>query len=206
MVIVLLLITFLTTASLNGEAQSRWVFENYKYWGQNEASTIVPTVHFETGNKWCAELRYNYEEAETFSLFAGKTIAGGRKTEYSFSPMVGYSVGLFTGLSFAVNSEAEWKSFYLSSQTQYSIALKNNAENFFFTWSELGYNISPHFFSGLTAQFTMQSGSSDLEPGFVAGVTLKNFTIPFYIFSPFKANRYFAIGINYEYNFKKRNK
>ena len=69
MVIVLLLITFLTTTPLNGEAQSKWVFENYKYWGQNNISTIVPTVHFETGNKWCGELRYNYEDIETVSVF-----------------------------------------------------------------------------------------------------------------------------------------
>ena len=85
------------------------VFENYKYWGQNNISTIVPTVHFETGNKWCGELRYNYEDIETVSVFFGKSVKGGWELAYNLSPMAGYSFGRFTGLSAALNGELEWK-------------------------------------------------------------------------------------------------
>ena len=108
------------------------VFENYKYWGQNNISTIVPTVHFETGNKWCGELRYNYEDIETVSVFFGKSVKGGWELAYNLSPMAGYSFGRFTGLSAALNGELEWKSLYLSSQTQYSVSAKDQSADFFF--------------------------------------------------------------------------
>jgi hypothetical protein len=191
---------------LNVSAQAKAGIEQYSYIGTQSAGAIVPSLHFQSPGNWYAELRYNYEDAQTISLYGGKIIEGGNDLEYSITPMIGFSAGLFTGISFATNAEAEWKNFYLSSQTQYSMAVKENCENFFFSWSELGYNVSRHFFAGLAMQYTGQKGIHDFEPGFVAGVTLKNFSFPFYIFSPFDSGRYFVLGVNYEYNFKKKKK
>jgi hypothetical protein len=161
-------------------------------------------IHIETKKNWYAEIRYNYEDVQTFSLFTGKTLTGGRSLRYSITPMTGISVGNFTGLSFATNAEVEWKSFYTSSQTQYSIGTRTGISNFFFSWSELGYNIAEHIFGGLALQYTKQEGMSKTEPGFVAGLNFKGISIPFYIFGPFNTDRYFVLGLNYEYNFKKQ--
>ena len=56
---------------------------------------------------------------------------GGGGLDYNITPMVGFSTGKFTGISFATKAETEWKNFYVSSETQYSMAIKNNASNFF---------------------------------------------------------------------------
>lgn len=193
-------------SNIDAQSQSKWVFEQYNYIRQADASAFVPMVHFQTRNNWYGELRYNYEDAQTLSLFGGKTVSGGKSLTWSFTPMAGYSTGRFTGLSAGVNNEAEWKDFYFSAQSQYSIATKKDISNFFFNWSEAGYSFSDNFFSGIAMQYTRQFHKDYIEPGIVNGLCFRNFSIPFYVFNPLKGDCYFVLGLNYEYNLKKKNK
>jgi hypothetical protein len=205
MTLFLLFLSLLMT-SINCLAQSKLGFENYHYLGQPGAALVVPIIHFETKNKGYAELRYNYEDMQTLSLYGGKTFSTGKDLHFSITPMVGLSTGKFTGASVAANAELEWKNFYGSSQTQYSMGLKKGMTNFFFSWSELGYNISRYFFTGVAMQFTRKKAQEDIEPGFLAGFNFKSFSFPFYVFSPFRPRGYFVLGLNYEYNWIKKNK
>lgn len=200
----LLIITLVILMQHSINAQSKWGIENYNYWGRQTSGIFVPMIHFETRNNWYAEMRYNYEDANTVSFFGGKSFSGGNAVTYKITPMTGFSAGRFTGVSLATNIETDWKQFYVSSQSQYSVALKKDYSNFFFTWSELGYNISDHAFAGLAMQYTLQANDNIFEPGIVAGISFKNISIPFYVFSPFRSGRYFVLGLNYEYHFKKK--
>lgn len=190
--------------SLPLKAQSKWVFEHYNYINQPEESSFVPMLHFQTSSNWDIELRYNYEDAQTLSAFAGKTVEGGENLRYSVTPMIGFSAGRFTGISPAINGEAAYKKMYAWAQSQYSIAANKTAGNFFFNWSELGYNISPLLYSGIAMQYTQQHNKDYFDPGFVAGMNFKSISIPVYVFSPFKQDRYYIIGLNYEYISKKK--
>ena len=187
----------------DASAQSKMVFENYNYWGHQTSAVFVPMIHIETNHNWYAEMRYNYEDVQTLSFFAGRIFSGGNKFTYSITPLAGYATGNFTGASLAANAEADWSNFYFSSQSQYSRSFKKEVPHFFFTWSELGYNISPKIFTGLAIQYTKQKGSNEAEPGLVAGINFKNISIPFYVFNPFRSS-YFVLGLNYEYNLRKR--
>jgi hypothetical protein len=202
MAVILAFIVSVVTCTV--QAQSKWVFENYNYIRQPDAAVFVPMIHFETGNNWYTELRYNYEDARTLSVFAGKTLAGGKDLQFAVTPMAGYSTGRFTGVSFAANTDLEWKNFYLSAQSQYSMATIKTAANFFFNWSELGYAVSEHFFTGVAVQYTMQEDINDFEPGLLAGFNFKNVSFPIYVFSPFRKGCYFILGLNYEYSLKKK--
>jgi hypothetical protein len=199
--LLLLLLTITIHQSLT--AQSKWLLETYYYKGK-DISAVVPMLHVETKDNWYAEFRYNYEDKKTFSLYAGKIFTGGKALEYTITPLLGYSVGRFNGLSFATNAEAEWKDFFISTQTQYSLSVKTKEESFFFTWSEAGYEISPHFFTGLAIQYTRLSGQNDFEPGLLAGLSFKNISFPCYVFGPFHRDRYFVLGLNYELNLTKK--
>ncbi|NJO25008.1 MAG: hypothetical protein HC867_03265 [Bacteroidia bacterium] len=46
--------------------------EYYTYIQQQQPLTPVPLVYFQTNKNWYAELRYNYEELQTFSIYLGK--------------------------------------------------------------------------------------------------------------------------------------
>jgi hypothetical protein len=193
-------------STIDARSQSKWVFEQYNYIRQPDASAFVPMVHFQTKNNWYGELRYNYEDAQTLSLFGGKTLTGGKSLTWSITPMAGYSTGKFTGVSAGINNEIEWKDFYFSAQSQYSMATKKDIANFFFNWSEAGYSFSDYFYSGIAMQFTRQKQKGYLEPGIVSGLCFRNFSLPFYVFNPLRNDCYFVLGLNYEYNLKKKYK
>lgn len=193
----------LLAITLSLSAQSKLGFDHYNYIRQSDGSALVPTLHLQTKNNWYTELRYNYEDAQTLSLFGGKAFEGGEAIEYAFTPMLGFSIGRFTGTSVALNTDITWKIFELSIQSQYSIAMKKNTTDFFFNWSELTSSISKNVFAGLALQYTMQAKQQTLEPGIVAGLNLKNISFPIYAFNPFRADNYFIVGVNYEYKLGK---
>lgn len=200
-----LLVLFCLLSSI-AFTQAKSGVENYNLLGQGNEYVWMPVVHYQAKKGMYAELRYNYEDLKTFSFYGGKTFTGGTDLKYSITPMGGYCIGRFTGLSIATNAEAEWKEFYFSTQTQYSMATKKDAANFFFSWSEVGYNIFRNFFAGLAVQYTRQQGENDMQPGFVAGLNFKNISIPFYLFSPFQPGRYIVLGFIYENHLKRKNK
>jgi len=185
-------------------AQAKSGIENYNLLSRQEEYVWMPVLHYQTRSGVYAELRYNYEDINTVSLFGGKTINGGKAVQFSITPMVGFSAGTFTGVSVGLNGEAEWKDFYLSAQSQYSVGTKQHVADFFFNWSEAGYAISGNFFGGVAFQYTRQTGVSDAQPGFVAGFTAGNFSLPVYLFSPFKQGRSFIVGLNYDFDFKRK--
>lgn len=185
-------------------SQSKWMFENYNYIRQPEAASFVPMLHFETSNNWYGELRYNYEDVKTISLFGGRSFNGGKNIIYTVTPMLGASAGQFTGVTFATNAEIEWKNIFFSAQSQYSKATKASSSSFFFNWSELGYSIGNNAYAGVALQYTKEQEAAYTEPGLFAGISFKNVSIPFYVFSPFSKGRYFVLGLNIEYSANKK--
>jgi hypothetical protein len=182
-------------------AQSKLLLENYYY---KDMNSIVPMIHVETKDDWYAELRHNYEDAETFSLYAGKTFRSGNEFEFSITPLLGYAVGKFTGPSLALNTDMEWRGLFFSSQNQYSLSARVKEESFFFSWAEVGYSVSDVFFTGITLQYTRLNKQNTAEPGFLAGLSLNNISFPCYLFKPFQRDRYFVLGLNYEFDLKRK--
>ena len=122
-----LLLFFSGSMLMQLTASSQWTgkLEAYKYIGSESKGSFQPLAHIQTPGNWYGEIRYNYEEAKTFSFYAGKTFAGGKRAAYNITPMAGYSTGVFTGLSLAVNTDVEWNSLYFSAQSQYSVSNRN---------------------------------------------------------------------------------
>lgn len=185
-------------------SQAKSGVESYNLLSQGKNYVWMPVIHYQSQKGFYTELRYNYEDMQTVSLFGGKTFQAGKELDCTMTPMLGFSAGNFSGVSVAVNAEADWKNLYLSTQTQYSVSAKKDVSDFFFSWSELGFNFSRLFFAGIAVQYTRQEGENYTEPGFLAGLSFKNFSIPFYLFKPFSQDQYIILGLNFEYNLKKR--
>lgn len=193
--LLLLLIPFIS----KGQEQPKLGIEHYQYWSAISKTSMVPVVNFTTKKKGYAECRYNYEEVNSFSVFGGKIIEGGKDFQYRFIPMLGISAGDFAGVSVATKTDIEWKRFFLSAEMQYSASFQNKRSNFIFNWSELGYGVSDFFFCGVSMQYLLTDKSGNVEPGLMAGVNYKKITFPLYLFSPFKSSRYFVLGVNYAF-------
>lgn len=186
------------------QAQTKAGIEQYQYLGRPGENTILPILHFESTKGWYAEARYNYDELQTFSFYAGKSFSGGQNFSWSLTPMLGFAVGNLQAGSTGLNLDLEYQNLFLSAQSQFTVALDKVNTNFFYNWSELGYTVSKNFFAGLTLQFTRQSHVSDIEPGLMAGLEFKNISFPIYVFKPLSPARYFIFGVNYEFTFSKK--
>lgn len=165
----------------------------------------MPVLHYLHPSKWYAEARYNYEDADTYSLYFGRAITGGKNLSYSIVPLLGASVGRFNGISTGLNIDLELDKFYFSSQSQYSRSTSPFGGSFVYTWSELGYQSLKWLYAGVAAQHTkVWQAEHELQPGFLLGFTFNRFTIPMYAFQPFGNGRNFIVGLTMTWKNAKR--
>lgn len=182
-------------------SQSQGTAEHYYYITKSEMPVMVPMVHYTTSKNWYAEARYNYEDFNTLSLYGGKTFSKEGDFSMSATPLLGGMVGLMNGGSLGLNFESEYGNLFLSSQSQYSFSLEDKMNKYFFTWSEMGYQLRQWCYAGVALQQTsMYKEAGKWETGYMIGFSFKKWTIPFYVFSPSKQEKYFIVGLNWEWN------
>lgn len=162
----------------------------------------MPVAHYQAKKGFYTELRYNYEEVNTFSIYMGKTFLMGAKKYLSITPMLGWSAGEFKGVTLACRSAIELNDFFVSTEAQYSKSLHTTNSSFMFSWTEAGVSFGKNFFTGLSLQTTMEKDIKSIEPGFLMGFERGKLCVPVYFFNPFTSSSYFIIGINYELSLK----
>lgn len=181
-------------------SQVKTAVEQYHVVGANRRYLPMSIAHIQTGNNWYAEGRYNYEELRTFSLYLGKTFSGNDALSYDVTPLLGGAIGNFNGVSTGLNVDLDYRKFFISLQTQYSFSTDQRLDNFFYNWSELGYQPLKWLYGGVSVQHTrLYNTEAVLEPGILLGCTFSKFSIPVYSFSPFNKNRYFMLGLTVEW-------
>jgi len=182
-----------------GKTQVHGGFEQYYYTGTG-VSTIVPKVYYQSRDNWYGEVRYNYEELQTISLIAGKMFSHKKIFSYSVTPVAGIVLGRLNGGTLGANINMKYKSLFFSSESQYTFSVEKRTENFFFNWSEFGYQFTNLVYAGLALQITHPYEiKNNWEPGVMMGLTYKSWTFPLYAFNPASNNRNFVLGINWEW-------
>ncbi len=181
-------------------AQQHAGVEQYYYMGRYRTFTIVPVAYYQTSRNWYAEGRYNYEALNTLALYFGKTFEKKAAFSYAASPIAGVVLGEMNGGSVGINLEMDYKRFYFNTQSQYTFSVQQQAKNFFYSWSDLTYRFSENFSAGLSLQQTkLYQVNGALERGILIKPGFKNLTFPLYVFMPETSERYFVLGINYEW-------
>jgi len=186
--------------------QSELTFEQYRIINTGQPSVYMPVMHYLHPKNWYAEARYNYEDAETFSLYLGRAFTGGTNAlNYSVVPMLGGSMGRWQGISTGLNINVDLNNFFFSSQSQYSRSTGGYGDHFEYDWSELGYQSLKWLYAGLSLQHTHDRLTGhDAQPGFMVGFIFNRFTIPVYTFEPFNNSRNFIVGVTMEWKNKKK--
>ncbi len=181
-------------------AQSKTGIENYNMLNARDEYLWMPVVHHRGKRGLYTEMRYNYEATKTASAYLGKSFSKEGAVSYELVPMAGFVFGDYTGVSLALNAEVEYKKFFFSSQSQYTLNRQQRSEDFFFNWSELGIQPLKWLYAGLSTQVTKPNGSfTATEYGLMMGLVIRRITIPVYVFNPLKGNRNYIIGINAEW-------
>lgn len=193
-------------ASFQVRSQTGGAFEQLYYTRADDGASIVPMVHYTTKNNWYGAARYNYDEARTFALYAGRTFSGRGDLSYSATPMVGGLMGKMNGGSVGMNVDLDFENLFFSTQSQYSFSLEEKTNKYFFTWSELGYQATPWLYGGMALQQTNAYHSAvKFEPGCMIGLSVKRWTVPLYIFNQAGGDPYFVMGINWAWEKQKKN-
>ncbi len=195
----LLIIIWSILMQHNATGQTKIGIENYNSVSRAEPYLWVPIIHRQGKKGLHTEMRYNYEERKTGSVYIGKNFSSDSAFSYSLTPMLGWVFGQFNGGSVALNADAGYKKFYTSVQTQYTMSKNGKAENFFYTWGEIGYEPVEWFYTGISSQWTkVYKETGDAEFGMLVGFNIRKLSIPVYVFSPFDKKINFLIGINLE--------
>jgi hypothetical protein len=193
-----LLICLETSAQVNGS------FEHIYYFEPAGGFSMGPIAKLYLKKNWYAEARYNYEALKTFSFYAGKAFSRQAVFSYTIVPMFGGVVGRFKGGSAGLNIDLGYKRFFLSSQSQYTFSSNGENKDFFFSWSEAGYQPLKWLYTGLSMQPTYypQTKQKELNPGVVVGFCYRSWTFPVYVFNPSASNTTFVLSIVKEWGNK----
>ena len=189
----------------SGSSQLHGGIQQYYYTGHGSAS-FVPKLYFETPKSWFGELRYNYEDSNTVSLNGGRKFIFTRWPVLSVSPFAGLVTGKFRGSNIGSNVNLEHKKWYVSLESQYSLSFDERSRNFFYNWSEAGYQFCKYAYGGIASQLTSCFGKKAAwEPGLLIAPTFKNWTFPVYAFNPAGKDVHYVLGLNWEWPNEKQN-
>jgi len=131
-----------------------WRFAAYVdgYLDPEESTQFVPTVFADHGALHL-EARYNYEDFDTGSLFAGWAFRHGGTDDYlKLTPMAGVFVGRSNGVAPGLEIEARWWRLAYWFESEYTFNVEDSSEDFFYTWSELNLYVAPFVWVGGSLQ------------------------------------------------------
>lgn len=100
------------------------------------------------------EGHYNYEAANTFSLWYGYNFIGNGELSYVITPIAGVVFGQINGLSPGLNLSLNYKKFGFTSDTQYVFDLEDKNQDYLYNWSELTYSANEWIWFGASYQRT----------------------------------------------------
>ena len=130
------------------------------------------------------EARYNYENHETGSIWAGYNFSVGQKVVLDFTPMIGGVFGKTAGVAPGYTMALTYKRIELYSQGEYVVDTQAHNANFFYAWNELIYSPVDWFHAGLVAQRTRTYETGlDVQRGFSAGIAYRKADFTTYVFN-----------------------
>jgi len=128
--------------------------------------------------------RYNYEDQETGSVWAGYNFSAGNRVELAITPMIGGVLGNTEGVAPGYLASLTWKRAELSTEGEYVFDLRDQAGSFFYSWMELSYSPMEWWRTGLVAQRTKAYHTDlDIQRGVLLGFSVKRVDFTTYIFN-----------------------
>jgi hypothetical protein len=140
---------------------------------------------FTADHNWLhLEARYNYENQQTGSLWAGYNFSAGKTVKFSATPIFGAVFGRTTGVAPGCELSLGYKRIELSSEIEYVVDTGDRTQNFLYSWNEFVYSPTDWFHAGLVAQRTRAYQTSlDVQRGFSVGVAHNHADFTVYTFN-----------------------
>lgn len=153
----------------------------------DERDYVQPTLTADS--EWLhLEVRYNYEDLETASVWMGYNLAGGSRIEWELTPMLGGVFGGTNGIAPGVRGSLAWWKLDFYSEGEYVFDAGSSDDSYFYNWSELSLVPVQRFRVGLVTQRTrVYELGRYIQRGVLAGFTYKTLDATVYVLDPDRA-------------------
>jgi hypothetical protein len=165
-------------------APATWYASANFYWPEGAGDFVQPTAYTDHG-RLHLEARYNYEDREAGSIWAGYNLSAGEEFAFEFTPMLGLVFGSTAGLAPGYRASLSWGNFELYSESEYVIDADEAHDSFLYTWTELTVAPAGQWRAGLVIQRTKAYESAlDLQRGLLLGWHRGRFDLTTYVLNP----------------------
>lgn len=149
-----------------------------------EADFVQPTLRADRG-RLHLETRYNYEDRQSVSFFAGANFEFGEKAELALTPMLGGLVGDTDGIVPAFEADFTFGLFEAYAEAEYVFDLGDSSSRFFYMWSELSLWPTDWLRAGVVTQRTrVYQTERDIQRGLLVGFSYGPLEGTVYFFNP----------------------
>lgn len=131
------------------------------------------------------EARWQYEAADTVSVWAGASFGGGAALEWTLTPLLGLVLGDLDGVAPGYKGSLRWKALQLWSEGEYVFDVSGSEGSFLYSWTELTVSPAEWVRLGVAAQRTRAWASDrDLQRGFMAAFSYGKASLTGYVLNP----------------------
>ena len=153
-----------------------------------------------------AEVRYNYEQSNTFGIYAGRSFVIARpRMEHVFTPQLGIMLGDYRGGSFQFYYLGYHNAFDISFLNQYSVPVSGQSR-FYYNWSGVDFRVYKAFRLGVSGQYYSDVPGSfkTLDAGCSAALKTTTTTLQVYWFNGYDLPNQFLLVFLQQKIFLKR--
>jgi hypothetical protein len=161
----------------------------------DEGNYVQPTFKADHG-RLHLETRYNYEDRESVSFFAGANFEMGDRVKLALTPMIGGLVGRTDGLIPAVEADLTIGPFEAYGEAEYVFDLNDSSSKYFYMWSELSVWPTEWLRAGMVTQRTrVYQTERDIQRGLLLGVSFKKIEGAVYFFNPGSDDHFAVVSL-----------
>jgi hypothetical protein len=182
-------------------AEARWTAaaELALYVIPDEENYLWPTVSAD--RSWLhLEARYNYEDRNTASFWAGVNFDWGERVNLAITPMFGVVTGDTDGIAPGFLFTLSAGKLELYSEGELMLDAGGKEDSFYYSWTELSVTPVSWLSVGLAAQKTRAYQTARyIERGVLAGTSWRNMSLTGYVFEPFSDQKTVVIAFAIEF-------
>lgn len=163
---------------------------------EDDDPLVMPVVSFDRGALH-VEGRYQYEDRDTISVWAGWTFEVGRAVHLTMVPMAGLVLGNATGVAPGGEITLAWRRIEFYNESEYMFDTTGDAGHFAYTWSELGVSATDWLRFGLSVQRMREHRSARwIDRGVFAAVSAGRVDASFHWFNVEEGDRFAILGVS----------
>lgn len=144
---------------------------------------------------WHLEGRYNYEDTETVSLWAGWNLAAEGAVTVAFTPMMAVVLGAVNGVAPGFELTLDWHALTYYNESEVVIPF-NGDPSYYVGWSSLTWRVSDWLQPGVTYQRLREfEGERTVDPGLAVVSEFGAWTTGVYAYNLAEDSRFLQLTV-----------